>query len=306
MKIDIIIPVYNVNKYIGECIESILKIDNINILLINDGSQEDVSWVREKYKFYSNFHYYEKENGGLSSARNFGLEKSTSEYIMFLDGDDYLEKEDFIKGINQIKKSKKICYFFSFKYYYEKEKFFQKEDLQFKEKKNLLNEILNKKDFLMVAWRYIIKRDFLLEKNMFFKEGIYHEDEEWTTRLLCELDTIEYLPYYIYIYRQRENSITSNYRYKHLEDIIEIIKSLNKYKKKIVDKKKSEFILRKIYSLYLIILQRKSKINLNNEEKLLLKKKLKTLNLSFSRNRKHLVIKLLPNFLIELVLKKLK
>lgn len=304
MKIDIIIPAYNVNEYIEECIDSVLNISNVNILLINDGSQEDMEWVKEKYKEHSNFYYYEKENGGLSSARNFGLEKSTSEYVMFLDSDDYLEKEEFIKIINRIKNSKKLCYLYSFKYYYEKEGIFQNENLEFENMNNILNEIFSKKNFLMVAWRYIIKREFLLERKLFFKEGIYHEDEEWTPRLLCELDIIEYLPHHVYIYRKRENSIMTNYNYKHIESIIEIIKILSSYYKEVDNKIKKLFLSKKIYSLYMAALIRIYELYYSESEiRKYLENELKKQRLPILKMKKGILIKYLPYFVLKNIVK---
>ena len=93
IKFSIIVPVYNVRKYVTECIESILKqsYDNYEVLLINDGSTDGSGDICEKYTVKNKkIKVFHKKNGGLSSARNFGLEKATGDYVVFVDSDDYI------------------------------------------------------------------------------------------------------------------------------------------------------------------------------------------------------------------------
>ncbi|KOF08666.1 family 2 glycosyl transferase, partial [Planococcus glaciei] len=90
----LIIPIYNVEEYIEECLNSVVRsmknISGIEIILVDDGSKDRSSEIAQRYaQRYSNFSYYVKKNGGLSDARNFGLEKVNSDYVAFLDSDDY-------------------------------------------------------------------------------------------------------------------------------------------------------------------------------------------------------------------------
>lgn len=94
--IDVIIPVYNVEKYIDRCIMSVINqtYKDINIILIDDGATDQSGTICDKYAAkYDNITVYHKENGGLSSARNYGIDKSTADYISFVDCDDYLNKK---------------------------------------------------------------------------------------------------------------------------------------------------------------------------------------------------------------------
>ena len=93
----VIIPIYNVEKYINDCIDSVLQQDykNIEIILINDGSKDNSQLICEKkVKEDSRIRLINKQNGGLSSARNVGLDNSTGDYILFLDGDDYWDDRE--------------------------------------------------------------------------------------------------------------------------------------------------------------------------------------------------------------------
>ncbi|MBR8734866.1 putative glycosyltransferase EpsJ [Fusobacterium necrophorum] len=93
----IIIPVYNVNSYICECIDSVIELKEVEVIIADDGSKENTDFIIEKYKNYSNFKFFRKNNDNLSSVRNFGLEKAETEYIIFLDGDDFIDIEKMKK-----------------------------------------------------------------------------------------------------------------------------------------------------------------------------------------------------------------
>ena len=95
-KVSVIVPVYNVEKYITRCLTSLINqtLDDLEIILVNDGSQDNSEQIiRQFKKEHSNIIYVTKENGGLSSARNFGLIYATGEYVAFLDSDDYVDRK---------------------------------------------------------------------------------------------------------------------------------------------------------------------------------------------------------------------
>ena len=95
IKISIIVPIYNVEKQLERCIESLLKQENkdlqTEIVLVNDGSTDDSGKIAKEYalKYKDKIIYLEKENGGLSDARNYGMNYATGQYIAFVDSDDY-------------------------------------------------------------------------------------------------------------------------------------------------------------------------------------------------------------------------
>lgn len=95
--LSVIIPVYNLETVIGKCIESILgqSFTNFEVLIIDDGSTDKTKDICEKYTKDNRVIYYNKPNGGVSSARNYGLTKSEGEWVTFIDGDDYVEPDYF-------------------------------------------------------------------------------------------------------------------------------------------------------------------------------------------------------------------
>lgn len=251
--LSIIIPAYNVNNYIEQCIESLLPLQNVEILLIDDGSPEDLTFVKEKYKKYSYFHYYKKENGGLSDARNYGLKKATTEYVMFLDGDDFVDTEALAKSIEYIKETKYTAYYMNYAEYYgisnivylEKNRTYSQKDFI-----SVKDETFKKEFLPIIACRYIIKRNHLISNHLFFKKGIYQEDEEWTPKFLISVDKIYNLHQHVLYYRQRENSIMSTINYKHITDLFKIMDSLISCRETLLDRMEIQFIDERLRILY--------------------------------------------------------
>ena len=107
-KLSVIVPVYNVEKYLSRCLTSLINqtLDNIEIIIVNDGSTDKSDEIiREYKKANNNIIYVTKENGGLSSARNFGLIYATGEYIAFLDSDDYVDRNIYKKMYEKAKET---------------------------------------------------------------------------------------------------------------------------------------------------------------------------------------------------------
>ena len=95
-KVSVIVPVYNVEKYLEKCLDSLVSqsLKDIEIIVVNDGSPDNSQDIIDKYvKKYENVFGYKKKNGGLSDARNYGLKKTTGDYIAFIDSDDYISLE---------------------------------------------------------------------------------------------------------------------------------------------------------------------------------------------------------------------
>ena len=103
-KVSIIVPVYNVEKYLKRCIDSLINqtLKDIEIIVVDDGSTDNSGQIIKKYQEKnSNIKYYKKENGGLSDARNYGMKYAQSEYIAFLDSDDFVDKTMYEKMYNK-------------------------------------------------------------------------------------------------------------------------------------------------------------------------------------------------------------
>ena len=214
-EISIIVPVYNVEEYLSNCIESILNqtFKNFELILVNDGSTDKSLDICKYYKNIDNRIYIiNKKNGGLSSARNAGLEIARGKYIGFVDSDDYIHPQMYELLYNEIIKNKADISLCEFK----KVSDFNKEELLDKDSLNQKVETLNNKEALFKLGEsgsviYVIVCNKLYKKSLFknikFKEGIIHEDEYIIHRLLYHAKKLVYINEKLYFYLQREGSI---------------------------------------------------------------------------------------------------
>ena len=128
MKISIIVPIYNVEKYIKQCLLSILEqsYKNLEIILVNDGTQDSSMEIIKSYLLDSRIKVINKENGGLSSARNRGLEIATGDYVAFIDSDDWIRVDKLMELYNIIQNEKLDFIIGNGEYYPSKEKIHKK------------------------------------------------------------------------------------------------------------------------------------------------------------------------------------
>jgi len=233
-KISIIVPIYNIENYIKQCVESILEQNdsNFELLLIDDGSTDNSYKIIKEYESNNNVKIYKKENGGLSDARNFGILKSTGEYLMFIDGDDFLIDKNCIRKIR-----KEIDDFdydviqYKMVYYYgSKNKFIYNKNLPKLVGKGCDEVIktlysLNEIGMISVsACDKIIKRDIIVNNNLFFKKGLLNEDVLWSYSIYKEIKSISITNYDIYGYRQqRIGSISTEKSKKLANDLLYVI-----------------------------------------------------------------------------------
>lgn len=244
-KLSIIVPVYNMERYIEKCLESLVKqtLQDLEIIVVNDGSQDKSEEIIEKYvkQYPTKIKYYEKENGGLSSARNYGLENATGEYVAFLDSDDYVEKnmyEEMYKTAKKENSDMVECDFiwewrYGKKVFDKRIKYITKEKIECKVKKNndLLRREMMKKP-RVVCWNKIYKREVINKTKTRFPTGLIYEDVEFFYKLLPYLNNISYIDKYFVHYIQRDDSI-SNSQTEKTGDIFKILDNIfNFYKEK--------------------------------------------------------------------------
>lgn len=227
-KISIIVPVYNVEKYIDKCLKSLTQqtLQDIEIIIVNDGSLDKSIDIIKKYvkQNPTKIKYYEKKNGGLSSARNYGLEYATGEYIAFLDSDDYVETNMYEEMYILAKKEKAdmVECDFLWEWEYGKKIFDKRREYKIKE------EMMKKPR--VVAWNKIYKREILNKYKIRFPEGLIYEDMEFFYKLLPHINKMSYLNKYFVHYTQREDSITNRQTEK-IEDIFKILDNIFDYYK---------------------------------------------------------------------------
>ena len=227
-KISVIVPVYNVEKYIDKCLKSLTlqTLQGIEIIIVNDGSLDRSIDIIEKYvkENPTKIKYYEKKNGGLSTARNYGLEYATGEYIAFLDSDDYVEINMYEEMYNLAKKENADMVECDFIWEWEYGKKVYDKRREYKTKEDMM------KKPRVVAWNKIYKREILNKNKIRFPEGLIYEDMEFFYKLLPYLNKISYINKYFVHYIQRKDSI-SNKETKKIEDIFKILDNIFDYYK---------------------------------------------------------------------------
>lgn len=258
MILSIIVPVYNIENFIHNCIESLLN-QSINetyeIICINDGSVDhSLDILNDFSAIYPNIKIYSQSNSGLCAARNKGLEMAKGKYICFCDGDDIFLPSKLNKLIS-------ICEQFDldllgFNYVIDSID------------KNVIPEIdtnngnvnsgekwlINRHNFHYMVWCYIYRKDYLDSNNLRFEKGITHEDMLFTPLAILFAKRMMVIDEVCYKYIKRENSITTTKNSSRCYDILKIAEIMQKYTK--IDKYRSvyeEFFSDYIVALYFSI-----------------------------------------------------
>ncbi|MBR0351181.1 MAG: glycosyltransferase [Clostridia bacterium] len=228
-KVSIIVPVYNVEKYLEKCLDSLINqtLEDIEVIIVNDGSTDNSEKIIKKYMEANpnKFVYLTKENGGLSDARNFGIPYAKGEYIAFLDSDDYVE-ENMYKDMYELAiKDNSDMVECDFIWEYP-----NKQKIDVGEIYNGKHEMAQK--VRVVAWNKLIKKEILEKAKIEFPKGYRYEDLEFTYKLIPYLEKVSFLKKPCVHYIQRSNSIsnTQNERTKEIFDILDHIVSFYKEK----------------------------------------------------------------------------
>lgn len=211
--ISVIVPIYNMEKYLKKCVDSILNqtYSNLEIILVDDGSTDSSTKICDEYiKVDSRIKVFHKENGGLSDAKNFGLSKANGKYVAFVDSDDWIETnmyEDMYYKLKETESNIVICGRFIDYEDGKREEWYNKNEITMNREQSLiyLNSFYN---FDMSSC------DKLYEKSLFdnikFPYGKKCEDAYTTYLLFDKSDKITYIPKCFYHYFQRSGSISRN------------------------------------------------------------------------------------------------
>ncbi len=211
-KFSIIIPVYNVEKYIKKCLDSVFNqsFKDYEVIVVNDGTKDNSMDIVKEYDVKT----INQDNQGLSVARNTGVSKAKGEYVLFLDSDDYIEK-DLLKELNKSLKNNPDIVRFQVREVYENSS--DKKDYP-EEEFNDLNgveafNIISKYHYVENASAYIFRREYFLKEKFSFKKGTFHEDYGLIPLVIMKASTVNSINYIGYNYLQRENSIMSTTNY---------------------------------------------------------------------------------------------
>lgn len=218
--VSVVVPIYNVEKYLSYCIETLINqtYSNLEIILVNDGSTDSSGMICEEYKNKDNRVFViHKENGGLSDARNVGLKYSKGKYILFIDSDDYVKLNMVEKLFDSCKKNQSdigICYF---------EKVFD-DSIQTNNVESATGDeyIISGRDIIskiyhgdgsqiaFTAWNKMYKRELFTANNIIYPVNRYHEDTFITYQLLFNAKKVSVVTEVLYYYRIRPTSIMTS------------------------------------------------------------------------------------------------
>ncbi len=241
--VSIIIPIYNVEKYLRQCIDSVINqhLKDFELILEDDGSPDNSPAICDEYaEKHPQIKVIHKPNGGASTARNAGIRTAQGEYLMFMDSDDWWNPEISVSNIlSEVKQNPSIEMFLFTSYDYVEGKGLFKR----KEHENLKNirtdtihhyyqDLINNGNLEVSASTKIIKKQFIYDNNLFFREGIFSEDSEWMLRILRKLSKVKILDIPLYICKiDRQESVTHTIKAKNIKDQLTIVNnSLDYYK----------------------------------------------------------------------------
>ena len=253
-KVSVIVPIYNTEKELPECVQSIQDqtFSDIEIILVDDGSTDSCPQICDTFAEQdSRVLVLHKENGGISDARNKGLLAAKGEYILYVDSDDYLEKDaveqllrgalpgvDLIAGAynewNKNKLTKRRTGLEDGKIYTSKE--------------FIINSIKCDGYFMSLIWSYMYRREYLLENDLFFKKVTYYEDLYLIMDLLLHTDSIIYIDYPFYNHVFRKGSILySDASWKKIQDNVSVLD----HWKEIIDGIEDKTLQKYLYGVFL-------------------------------------------------------
>lgn len=247
MKISIIIPAYNVEKYIKLCLNSVVKQDlpfsDYEIIVVNDGSTDSTySMVVDFAKDYSNFVIINKANEGLGATRNCGIDKARGKYILFLDSDDTIIENSIGSLCAQMDKDNLDILEFDFVCVDEKREEIVSEIFPDRPSYRLPNIIMSGRDnllrsdyFIPMVWTRLYRAELLRNNNLYMIHE-KHEDENFTPRAYYHAERVKYSDTVIYYYMQRSDSIMGSYSSKNYFDTIVSVGLLKKFVTEEVDR----------------------------------------------------------------------
>ena len=233
IKVSVVVPIYNVEEYLAECLESVANqsLKDIEVLMIDDGSTDNSARIAKDFeKKYSHFHYYYKENGGLGNARNYAIPYVKGDYIIFLDSDDVVPKYAYekmynmavktgndmiignVKRFNSIKEWDSVLHRKLFDASYEHTSIYEKPELVYD----------------TTSWNKMFKKEFYIKNQFKFPEQILYEDIPVTIPAHFKANSIGMIDDICYLWRVRDGvtkSITQNRnQIKNLKDRLTIMK----------------------------------------------------------------------------------
>ncbi len=260
LKLSIIIPLYNVEKYIGKCLDSIFSQQvsdkDYEVIVVNDGTPDNSMAIVESYMCHSNLKIVNQENKGLSGARNRGIQEATGDYIWFVDSDDFVAEKSLNIIFDIIEKFHAKVYAFPHRRVYEKDGSMSPEMTGIRDGFVSMDEYCDSPLCSSCVPFYVFERDFFIKNELFFHEGVYHEDMEFLAKLNVVCDHIFICSSTLYYYLIRvSGSIMTSFNIKRAYDCVKIVDELTRYKNEnLIERKKKMMINKSIAFLFILSL----------------------------------------------------
>lgn len=228
-KVSVIVPVYNVENYLVKCLDSLVNqsLQDIEIVVVNDGSKDGSGRIIQQYseKYPDKIKAFSKENGGLSDARNFGIDKANGDYLGFVDSDDYVSETMFEEMLNLAEKHDAEMVICNIQKVSEEGNVTQKltQIPNMPEKIVLENNFSVFSDLSYFACNKLFRKELFFNKR--FKKGVHFEDIQLIPQLLLECKILAQTQNFHYQYLERADSITKTHNEKGL-DILKAVEDV--------------------------------------------------------------------------------
>lgn len=224
MKVSVIVPMYNVQEYVAQCLDSLnaQTLKDMEVILVDDGCTDSTPEIAQTYveRNPERFVLLHKENGGLSDARNYGIPYAHGQYLSFLDSDDFVEPQLYEKLAAVMDEGNDAAVTDIEYWWQDPSKRYVMKGLS-----DWSAETVQKKAMLspMYAWNKMYRASFFLEDGYRYPKGTWYEDTPVTTRIFAHSANIGYLPECLIHYRQREGSIMSSNTDPRVKDIFNVM-----------------------------------------------------------------------------------
>ena len=226
--ISVVVPVYNIENYIVDTLKSIVNqsYNDFELILVDDGCKDNSIALAKEYLSDKQINYriITKSNGGLSSARNEGLKNSRADYVVFIDGDDYIHV-DFLSTLSDLIKDDLDFSFCDFQFIKKSSLFEYEKNRSEVYDRNQLMSMFLKREIGFVVPSMLFRREFLIDNNLYFNEDVRFSEDQmfiWDVFLACRKAAYSYSK--LYGYYVRENSIMTSSSYEKIKDANDLYK----------------------------------------------------------------------------------
>lgn len=232
MKFSIILPIYNVEAYLRDCVDSILQqtFTDYELILVDDGSKDGSPAICDEYAKKDNrIKVVHQQNAGQSAARNKGLSIAAGDYVVFIDSDDFVTSKDFLKELAEKSKDGADVIFYKYRLFLDKSKtlcdcrFSYQSAIGAPTLADKLQKLVEADAFFGMAWIRAVRRLLLINNDIVFTNAKSAEDTDWNYSLLEHTKKIDFVDAPFLAYRQRDKSVSHSVSMRNLNDFVAII-----------------------------------------------------------------------------------